>query len=257
LSIWHKVKTQIQPLVLRGDLIRVVESQEQIATSQLVDNLEEQIQLEELLEQSKPRYPKHVTGRVDELTATLHYLLSTPFRYPPLIHGARFCSRFEASLFYASKELTTAFSETAFYRFYFWRGMKTPPPSKKYITEHTVFSAGYYSTRGLQLQNPPFSEFKSKLTHPSQYQATQALGNNMRVNEIDVFEYVSARDKNGGINIALFSPKVFVNKKPKEQQQWLCETTAEQVSFSSKEGKLLRYSINDFLIEGEFPLPAA
>ncbi|MCF6299044.1 MAG: hypothetical protein L3J01_04110 [Thiomicrorhabdus sp.] len=60
--------------VVQGKLTRVVESQEQIATNQLVDNLEEQKQLEELLEKSKPKLPSKPND--------LHYLLSTPFRYP-------------------------------------------------------------------------------------------------------------------------------------------------------------------------------
>ena len=121
MDIWASVKQDISATVLSGELIRVVESQEQIASNQLVDSLEEQIQLEELLEQSKPNL-KNTDNR-------LSYLLSTPFRYPPLIHGSRFGSRFEPSLFYASKQLVTAFSETAFYLFYFWQGMLHTPPT--------------------------------------------------------------------------------------------------------------------------------
>jgi hypothetical protein len=53
----------------------MVESQEQIATRGYVDTLAEQSVLEELLEESKPAYP--------DKTTDLHYLLKTPFRYPP------------------------------------------------------------------------------------------------------------------------------------------------------------------------------
>ena len=250
LDIWHIVEKNIRPSVLSGELIRVVESQEQIATNQLVDNLEEQILLEELLEQSKPVFIHNTKNK------TLSYLLSTPFRYPPLIHGSRFGSRFEPSLFYASKKLSTAFAETAFYRFYFWSGMTQAPPSKKYTTEHIIFTAKYYSENGLSLNKAPFTQFEKELRNPCHYQVTQSLGENMRENNVDIFEYASARDLNKGENVALFSPSAFTNKKPQEQQQWLCETTAEKVLFSSKEGELFRYELESFLVDGEFPMPA-
>ena len=247
--IWNIVKKDIAATVLRGDLIRVVESQEQVASNQLVDSLEEQKQLEELLEQSKPAF------RVN--SEKLHYLLATPFRYPPLMHGSRFGSRFEPSLFYASKHVTTAFAETAYYRFFFWRGMVDASPSGKFLTEHTVFHVGYYSTKGLKLQNLPFSKFESELTNPSRYKITQQLGSDMRMNGIDIFEYVSARDNDHGINIGLFNPGAFVAEKPKDQQQWLCETTAEKVSFSIKNGKLYSYPLGSFLADNAFPVPAS
>ena len=249
MNIWESVKSGISTEIIRGNLIRVVESQEQIASSQLVDSLEEQIQLEELLEGSKPSLVKSASK--------LSYLLSTPFRYPPLIHGSRFGARFEPGIFYASKTISTAFSETAFYRFYFWKGMSKPPPSEKYITEHTVFAASYNSFKGFKLQNPPFKKFENTLTNPSHYTSTQKLGSNMRQFGIEGFEYVSARDINKGLNVALFSPDALTSKKPKEQQQWLCETNAEKVSFSSKDGQLFSYPLSNYLVENNFPYPAA
>ena len=249
MDIWQSVKNKVSPIALRGDMIRVVENQEQVATNSLVDSLEEQLQLEQLLEQSKPGYP--------EKSESLHYLLSTPFRYPPLIHGSRFGSRFENSLFYASKYLETAFCETAFYRFYFWLGMKDKPASGKFTTEHTVFTTPYYSTKGFKLQHSPFSEFEDELTNPSHYQTTQQLGKELRSQGIEIIEYLSARDPNKGINVALFTPQALVLKKPKDQQQWLCETTAEKVSFSSKTGVYFSFHLDIFLVDSMFPMPAA
>jgi hypothetical protein len=72
----------------------MVESQQQIATSSLVDDLAEQALLEELIERSKPPLRSG--------TERLHYLLATPFRYPPLRHGSRFGGRFEPSLLYGA-----------------------------------------------------------------------------------------------------------------------------------------------------------
>ena len=248
MRIWELIGEKLSVTVVHGDLIRVVESQEQIATNKLVDNLEEQQQLEALLEKSKPIFA--------EYSEKLHYLLATPFRYPPLVHGSRFATRFQSSLFYASKKISTAFAETAYYRFYFWKGMEVPPPGAKFLTEHTVFKASYYSEKGLKLQNPSFAEFEQSLTDPAYYHITQQLGTDMREHDIEVFEYVSARDVERNINTALFYPSALVSKKPKEQQQWLCETTAEKVSFSAKHGKLYVYPLTSYLVNGEFPSPA-
>jgi len=247
-TIWDTVKDKLPITIIQGKLIRIVESQEQIATNQLVDNLAEQKQLEELLEQSKPASPIN--------HSSLHYLLATPFRYPPLKHGSRFSSRFAPSLLYASKTKSTAFAETAYYRFYFWHGMLTTPPAKKLITEHTLFSANYYSMNGLKLQQTPFTQQQNILTDPAHYSATQQLGADMRHNGIDAFEYISARDLERGINVALFSPNALHSRSPTAQQQWICETTAEKVSMFSKNGKLYTYPLESFLVDAEFPTPA-
>lgn len=70
----------------KAQVYRMVESQEKVATMTLVDTLDE------LIEETKPSI-RHQKPR--------HYLIQTPFRYPPLKHGSRFGSRFEPSIFYA------------------------------------------------------------------------------------------------------------------------------------------------------------
>lgn len=84
-DIWAAVGAQAQPRPLTGEILRLVESQEQVATNQLVSTLAEQDLLESMLEASKPPLPQG--------TARLDYLLATPFRYPPLPHGSRFGGR--------------------------------------------------------------------------------------------------------------------------------------------------------------------
>lgn len=65
---------------------RAVEAQHQIATMALVQGrLADQALLEEMLDAAKPPAPK--------ATAGLHWLLSTPFRYPPPAGGSRFRRR--------------------------------------------------------------------------------------------------------------------------------------------------------------------
>ncbi|WP_211160077.1 hypothetical protein [Aromatoleum aromaticum] len=57
-DIWAAVGAEAPVVELAGDLVRLVESQEQIATNRLVDTLEEQALLESLLETSKPPLPQ-------------------------------------------------------------------------------------------------------------------------------------------------------------------------------------------------------
>ncbi len=249
-DIWAACAAHITPSKLNGELLRIVESQEQVATNQIVDNFEEQGVLELLLEQTKPPRPPGTEG--------LHYLLATPFRYPPLIHGSRFGSRFSPSLFYGSHSLATALAESGYYRFLFWFGMSSPPASGRFITQHTVFAASYKTQSGLKLQDVPFSKYESQLTDPEHYTATQALGASMRDNGIEAFEYVAARDREHGINVALFIPQVLSRQQPLYQQQWLCETNANYVSFyTSADGNLHQFRLDAYLVKGKFPQAAA
>src|SRR5512142_429329 len=119
---WEAKLAAARPGRLAGTLLRLVESQEQVATHQLVRSLERQAVLEDMLEATKPPWRKG--------SERLHYLLATPFRYPPLQHGSRFGTRSEPSLFYGSQETRTVLAEAAYYRFVFWHGMRPPPAGK-------------------------------------------------------------------------------------------------------------------------------
>ena len=234
---------------LAGSLYRIVESQEEVATRSLVSTLEEQAVLEGLLERNKPAMP---AGAIP-----LHYLLSTPFRYPPLRHGSRFGHRHEPSLFYGSLSVPTVLAESAFYRLVFWDGMAVPP-AKPLTTQHTIFAARYGSERGIRLQSPPFDRFRRELTDRSRYTSTQALGHAMRDAGVEVFEFVSARDPEQGLNVALFTPDALVSRRPDLTQAWLAETSAGGVSFYCREnGEMRGYDRATFAVEGLVPLPAA
>ncbi|MCG6940875.1 MAG: RES family NAD+ phosphorylase [Thiohalocapsa sp.] len=230
--------------------MRIVESQEQIATLALVDDLAEQAVLEELLEQAKPPVPAGAER--------LHYLLSTPFRYPPLRHGSRFGRRFEPSLFYGARRLPTLLAEAAYYRFVFWTAMAEPPPSGRLRTQHSIFRARFRGARGARLQQPPCAAHAAMLRHPIDYGPTQRLGSALRGAGIDVFEYPSARDRDAGLNVALFHPAALVSRRPLDLSPWLCETRAEQVTFAPEAAPdLHRFALTDFTADGRLPLPAA
>lgn len=250
MNIWQDCDGARQVRPLRGRLLRIVESQEQVATLQLVDNLAEQALLEQLLETSKPPLP--------DGTEALHYLLKTPFRYPPLRWGSRFGGVHEPSLFYGAARLETAMAETAYYRFLLWSGMLEPPPSGRILSAHASFEVRYQVQRGIQLQLPPFIEYRQLLCDPADYRATQALGRAMREAGVEAFEFQSARCPQQGTNVALFGPQAFAERRPRNVTSWICETTADYVAFKRAQGpdqpRLFR--LTAFLVENRLPLPA-
>jgi RES domain len=248
-DIWAACSERVTPVTLGGTVLRLVESQEQVATRSLVRTLAEQSLLEDLIEASKPKLPGPAIG--------LHYLLATPFRYPPLPWGSRFGRRFEPSLFYAARTADTVLAESAYYRFVFWSGMAVPP-SAPLDTRHTLFSVAVGTRSGLQLQHPPFEAHAAALLDRRYYGATQALGSAMRAAGIEAFEYRSARDPQQGLNVALFTPAAFDSRRPDILDEWLCQTRADHVTYYSRHGGGVRdFPLESFLVDGELPLPAA
>lgn len=239
----------MEPVTIAGDLLRLVESQEQVATGSLVDNLTEQALLEDMIEATRPaRRPG---------TGNLHYLLASPFRYPPLPHGSRFGARHEPSLLYGAKARGTLLAEAAYYRFVFWEAMTQPPPVGRLLTQHSVIRARYRSRRGLRLQAAPLSDHETLLKDPGNYRATQELGTAMRAAGVEAFEFVSARARRRGINVAMFEPTALACSRPLTINPWLCETTADSVTFSSTSRRaLISFPLTQFLVGGRFPDPA-
>ena len=247
-DIWPAIAGEAQPRPLTGEILRLVESQEQVASNRLVATLAEQDLLESMLEASKPPLPRGA--------ARLDYLLATPFRYPPLPYGSRFGGRHEPSLFYASRSIATVLAESAYYRFVFWQGMRKPPPGPL-RTQHTLFGARLRARRGYALDEPPFDRFRAVLASRDDYGPTQALGSHLRAAGADAIEYVSARDADGGLNVALFTPGAFGSPRPTFKQEWLCETRAEQVSFYARGVAGTRsYALAGFMVNGRLPAPA-
>jgi hypothetical protein len=237
---------QIRPL--RGTLWRLVESQEQIATLGYVDTLEEQALLESLLEESKPPYP--------EDSGTYHYLLRSPFRYPPLPWGSRFGSRREPSLLYGGGCVETTLAESAYYRFVFWQSMVATPPKPRMRSEHTLFNTTYATQNGVQLQEKPFDEYRTTLADPERYGTCQALGSAMREAGVEAFEYRSARDARQRHCVALFTPRALGQRKPRLSAAWVCELTASDVAFMALGSEtVFRFELTQFLVAGALPNP--
>lgn len=249
MDIWDACKGLQHIGLVSGTLYRLVESQEQIATLNYVDTLDEQAILEELLEQSKPPYPESAHG--------YHYLLQTPFRYPPLRWGSRFGRTHEPGILYGGLSVNTTLAESAYYRLVFWHSMATPPVKASMESTHTLLSVHYRTLQGIRLHDAPFSDYNPILSHASDYSATQELGSAMRDAEVEAFEYASARDAEKSHCVGLFTPRALAQKKPASMQPWLCETRADQVLFKAiSQNTVHRFPGEQFMVDGRLPHPA-
>jgi hypothetical protein len=249
MSLWQQCQGELQIKPIKGELLRLVESQEQIATLGYVDTLEEQALLETLLDDTKPNYPPHCQS--------LHYLLKTPFRYPPLKWGSRFGQVHEPGIFYGGSSVEVTLAEAAYYRLIFWDSMRGTPPKAQIQTAHTLFTVPYRSALGIQLQHPPFASFVATITDPGHYQQTQQLGKAMRSAGVEAFEYPSARDPAAGLCIGLFSAKALASKQPADLSAWWCEVNQQGVSFkAANQSHIYHFARSMFTEQDQLPLPA-
>ncbi len=247
-SIWTRCAGDSELKSLHLSPWRVVEAQHQISTRKLVDSNEEQALLEELIETVKPA--DHTGGR-------LHYLLFTPFRYPPLKHGSRFGGRNEPGIWYGSLDRRTAFAEVAYYRMVFLEG--TAAELGTVETPLTAFTALVRTSRGIDLVEPPFDAHHRAITSPASYASSHPLGTAMRGVGVQAFKYPSARDVQGGVNVGVFIPSVFGRAKPKSFETWHCAASRDRVEVMQADYfKRNKYAFprGQFLVKGGLPIPA-
>lgn len=236
---------------LGGKAWRVVEAQHVVSTRKLVDSAEEQEILERLIDDAKPPLPDTEEFR------GLHYLLSTPFRYPPLLHGSRFGTRAEPSLWYGSALPRTAFAETAYYRLLFLEG--TAAEIEPVSVELSLFHVAVRTSKGVDLTRPPFDTQRAVIASPTSYEATQRLGSSMRAAGVQAFRFPSARDEKGGKNLALFTPAAFAAKVPSVPETWYCVATRARVELTKLdifERRRWTFPRSDFEVDGGLPQPA-
>lgn len=247
-SIWTRCAGDSELRRLRLSPWRAVEAQHQLSTRKLVDSAEEQELLEELIDGVKP--PDLTGGR-------LHYLLFTPFRYPPLPHGSRFGGRRERGIWYGSMNHRAAFAEVAYYRLLFLEGTKASLGTVE--TALTAFTASVRTEHGIDLVAPPFDAHRRAIASPTSYASSQALGSAMRAADVEAFKYPSARDIEGGVNVGVFAPAAFGNAKPRSLETWHCFASRELVELTAGGYfKRDRYSFpqEQFLVQGALPSPA-
>jgi hypothetical protein len=196
---------------------RAVEAQHVVSTLRLTDDdPEQQDLLERILDESKPALPPEARN--------MHYLLATPFRYPPLPYGSRFRAAPDPGVLYAAEERRTACAEMGYWR---WRfvadsaGLTGIPASPQ-----TLFQVGVKGA-GIDLRQPPFNRYAALWTDPSDYSATQELGRVARLSGIvSAIVYESVRDPEAGWCIAVLDPRALRPKQPVAQQTWHLTVTS-------------------------------
>lgn len=236
------------PTFYQGVVFRLVETQEFAATTTLVDDLDEQFLLEQMLDDVKPRYRPGSEG--------MHYLLKTPFRYPPLQYGSRFGSRLMASFFYAGEQQDTILAEVAYYRFVFLSDMATPY-EKAIQSEHLMFSVNIKTDKCADLTHRAFQGHQASFRQTQSYGFTQSIGQWLvEEQDVDLIRYFSARHSTGS-NVAIYEPHVIESEEPENQQRWLCHTKADKISFTQHGGnKPVSFDLDTFLLNGTLPRPA-
>jgi hypothetical protein len=251
-SIWTQCAATFRPRKLEFEAWRVVESQHVVSTRKLVDSDEEQALLEELVDRVKPPLP---SGTDFE---GLHYLLFTSFRHAPLRHGSRFGTRAERGIWYGAKELETCFAEVSYYRILFLEGSSASLGSIS--VELTAFTAAIRARKAADLTRPPFLAYRAAISSKTSYEASQALGADMRAAGIEAFVFASARVLEGGTCVGLFSPS-FASKRPRRLKTWTCTADCDKVEFAEKslakrDVQRLRYARGQFEVAGKLPSPA-
>ena len=252
-SIWTRCGGRSNARELRCAPWRVVEGQRIISTRSLVDSDAEPDLLEELIDASKPALPP------EPAFAGLHYLLYTPFRYPPLRHGSRFGRRHERALWYGAEELDTALAEVAYYRLLFFEG--TAAELAPDTITVSAFQARVRTSAGVDLTQPVFKPYLAKLCSKTSYALSQALGSEMRADGIEAVRYPSARAPGRGLNVALFTPAAFAARRPVgAPQTWYCTVTpTRDVEFRREAGtgvQKVDFPRQAFLVKGALPVPA-
>lgn len=191
----------------------MVEAQHLVSTLKLVDTAEEQSILEDILEETKPRFPAGCVG--------YSYLIATPFRYGALYpNGSRFRrAGYTAGVLYASEDVETAIAELAFYRIlFFMESPMTPWPDNP--AEHSAFSMTLVARSIIDLTEPPLAADAATWTDPLDYGPCQALADDARAAGADAIRYESVRDPLRRANLAILECGAIESREPTSVQSW-------------------------------------
>ena len=186
----------------------------------LVDTVAEQAVLERLIEASKPPVPREVAQH------RLHWLLFTPFRYPPPPGGSRFRGPNDPGVFYGAEQPRTACAEVGYWR---WRHLRDSPAIAAMPPRpQTVFRVPVSGT-AIDLRDRPFARDRERWTHRSDYSDCQAVGRVARDAGVQWVRYESVRDSRHGGCGAVLDAAAFASHAPVEQQGWLLTVTQTRV----------------------------
>jgi hypothetical protein len=179
-----------------------------------VDSNDEQVLLETLLEESKPRS-----------FAPLDYLLATPFRYPPWTRGSRFRAPADPGVLYAADERRTACAELGYWRWRFVTDSAGLAKAGLGPVAHTLFQMRV-TAKAIDLRRKPFLRDEKKWTDRDDYGPTQALAAVARETPVKIIRYQSVRDPQKAGCAAILDPSAFAARKPTAYQTWFLTVTA-------------------------------
>lgn len=205
-------------------LWRAVEAQHVVSTMSLVDTREEQRLLEEMLDRAKPPVPADARS--------LHYLLSTPFRYPSP-YGSRFRRPTDTGVLYGAEEVRTSCAELGYWR---WRFLlDSPALSRLDNMPQTVFQFGVRG-RAIDLRVAPWDSRRHDWMHPTDYSACQALGAEARGAGVEIIRYASVRDPEHAGCGAVLSAAAIEGGSPRVRETWYLLVQRERVRWWRTEG---------------------
>jgi hypothetical protein len=121
----------------------------------------------------------------------------------------------------------------------------------------TVFQFSLSTRHGADLTRPPFDEFEARISSPSSYADSQALGLDLRRAGVEAFKFRSARDPKRGLNIALFEP-VFQPKGLLGAERWISTSSSAYIEFKpglAARGVALSFARASFEERGVLPAP--
>lgn len=201
----------------------------------LVDNnLADQAILEKILEESKPPVPQEDRGK--------HWLIFTPFRYPPPAPGSRFRAPHDPGVFYAAFERQTACAEIGYWR---WRFVQDSEGLTQLEAKAmSLFAADVKTAAAIDLRKPPLSRRRKAWTDPDSYAETQALARKAREEEVEAILYESVRDPEHGGAVAVLSSKA-LSGPAGNPESWLLTVTGKRVIWQRELGESFEFGFGN------------
>lgn len=139
----------------------------------------------------------------------------------------------------------------------------TPPPARgpglNTPSRHPRIARLLFLERGVDLTAPPSAAHEAVLAAPDRCAEAQALGGAAREAGVEALRYRSARDVEGGVNVAALDPRAFGRRRPRDLASWHCTADRTRVEVASRgyfDRTVHVYPRGDFLVHGRLPAPA-
>jgi len=209
---WTPAALRSEAAPYSGVAWRLVEAQHIVSTLKVVDHLEEQEILEDILEETKPPVP--------EACQQLDYLLSTPFRYRPYLHGSRFRrAGLTPGVWYGAEHVETSVAEMVFYRYLFFAESPATPFPRE-AAQYTSIGVELMAAVAIDLTKGALALDREHWEHPTRYDACQDLEASARDMSCEVIRYRSVRDLENRCAVAVLSCAAFAERQPSHHQTW-------------------------------------